>query len=487
MALYLSEQEIEEAISWNTDILISNSKINESIYLLDRQHRLPSGKRIDLLYEKGENGYLIVELKAEYVKDISVFTNQILEYKKELSEEKNISKSNIDCILASSRGFSEKVIEKAEDLEVNTIYLDEEKLSQINLKNEITRMPFILNKKALTTFKLISLRLDLNHNEILNKIIEGNKKVLNCLESTSTLIEKIESDEENIEPDEYSKKRIAEIFRTISRENSIFAHEIGKDEQTYVKNNENAWFWFFYSVQDWRANANRFIKAKKLLENEGIYRPRKIVKLVKNESKKKVIKKIANILEPHGLLPPHPYTGKLAKPKSITEAAIFLDDFDFKVNNIYENYLERCEDKKEVYSEIWDQLQDVYGMGERTTAQFIRGMVIKGTWELPLDDKRQLEICKYNVRFASKEKIGLVKSKEDYENKLLKFSERYLDGNNGIISHALWVVRKKYCYKKMECDICPLNGYCLRNLRKINNSEEKKLEDIKQRKLTEFI
>lgn len=112
-------------------------------------------------------------------------------------------------------------------------------------------------------------------------------------------------------------------------------------------------------------------------------------------------------------------------------------------------------------------MTSIYGVGPRITSQFIRGMVLKGPWKLPLTDDKLLEKCRFNVRFAGKARLGLIKSEESYYHDLGKFADEYLDGNRAIISHVLWYIRKKYCDQKILCEECKLAGYCNYFLRTI--------------------
>lgn len=477
MSMYLSEEEVEETIMWNPEIVFSKLNVEEDINIIGRQFMLPSRNRIDLLYADDRKNYWIIELKVDYVDSISVIKDQILNYEKELAKIKNISPYSIKSVLVSTKGFSKNILNEAKIHNIKLIKLEENELSEFDYKNKLKRYHLMLNQKSIITLNLFHQRYNIT-NPIAD-IISGNEETINCLKSISIFLNTMDHDEK-------SNKDIAEIFKTISEENSIFAHEIHKDKQTYVKNDDEAWFWLFYSVQDRRSNAARFVKAKQFLEDKEIYQPKDILEYYESNGKDKTIQKIFNILSPHGLSNPDSTRGELAKPTSILEAAVLVADYDLSINKIYTQVVnETNDDLNKAYNQIWDIITSIYGVGPRIAAQFIRGMVLKGNWNLPLDDKKQLEICKYNIRFASKEKIGLIENESEYTDKLLEFSSKYLDGNNGIISHALWVIRKKFCYKKMECDLCPLSGYCIRSLRKLVNSR-KNMIDLDQKKLDEY-
>jgi len=101
-------------------------------------------------------------------------------------------------------------------------------------------------------------------------------------------------------------------------------------------------------------------------------------------------------------------------------------------------------------------------------------MVLKSSWNLPLTDDKLLEKCKFNIRFASKMRLGLIEDESSYYSDLGKFADEYLDGNRAIISHALWYIRKRYCDKKIMCDDCRLAGYCGYFLKTLQDEPVKK-------------
>lgn len=117
----------------------------------------------------------------------------------------------------------------------------------------------------------------------------------------------------------------------------------------------------------------------------------------------------------------------------------------------------------QAWQDLWRDLADnIYGLGYRSTSQFIRGMVLRSNWILPSDDDRFVESGEHNIRIASK--LGLIAQPSEYKTQLSKMAADYLDGNRGIIAHALWVIRKRYCNRKIldkpECYGCPLLNYC---------------------------
>ena len=88
----------------------------------------------------------------------------------------------------------------------------------------------------------------------------------------------------------------------------------------------------------------------------------------------------------------------------------------------------------------------------------MRGMVLKGPWKIRLTDGVFLEDTKYNALFAGPAR--LVVATEEYRKEAKVFSDRFLDGDKAILSHALWFIRKRYCDKVPQCPECPAAGYC---------------------------
>jgi hypothetical protein len=214
---------------------------------------------------------------------------------------------------------------------------------------------------------------------------------------------------------------------------------------------------------DRRSNAANFVKAKETLEKIDLFNPHKIIKLIKEKDEKTAINRIASILENSRFpLMRDSTMGDLAFPRSIVEAASFISKYDYDFGKLYMHHIEKSNGDPDVaYKTLRKELEEsIYGVGPRISSQFIRGMVLKGSWNLPLTDDKLLEKCKFNIRFASKMRLGLIEDETTYYSDLGRFADEYLDGNRAIISHALWYIRKRYCDKKIMCDDCRLAGYC---------------------------
>src|SRR5207249_1437939 len=69
-----------------------------------------------------------------------------------------------------------------------------------------------------------------------------------------------------------------------------------------------------------------------------------------------------------------------------------------------------------------------------------------------------LENTKYNALFAGPARLSL--ASESFRLEAAKFANNYLQGDKGVLSHALWYIRKRYCDKVPLCWECPVAGYC---------------------------
>jgi len=128
---------IEDAIVWNPN-LIEEPGVIEALSLVERQKYLKkSGRYIDLLF-KNKKKYLIVEIKCIFINQISIITDQVLEYKKGLAEEFGISEDEIICSLVTSKGFSEEVTSFCKDKGVIAKKLDENDTDLVEYLIEFT-------------------------------------------------------------------------------------------------------------------------------------------------------------------------------------------------------------------------------------------------------------------------------------------------------------------------------------------------------------
>ncbi|MCS7115229.1 MAG: hypothetical protein RMJ15_08590 [Nitrososphaerota archaeon] len=408
--MYSPEWEIEELIAKYPELLGVNA--NEVTSIERQKHLKKSGKCMDLLIRM-RDFYIIAEIKATFVDDVLVITNQLLPYKTTLAEEFHIPEEKIQCFLVSSHGFSNEVKEFCQKLNVATRIIDKEVISRL-----------------------------------------------------SNARDKLNLSEE--------KSEVAKVFLKISNAAPIMAHEVYTESDGKLRSNKDMWFWLFYSVMDRRANAATFVKAKEALEKEHMFAPYKIVSSIKEKGEKSVLNKIAKILERNNFpLLSDSIMGKWSFPKSIIDAAKFISHFNYDFMNAYENYVKTCQgDLKKARDSIWNDLQKhIYGVGPRIASQIIRGLVLKGPWRFPLDDNKFLEKCRYNVWMAGETRLCLIKDESEYCEQLGSLADKYLNGNRGIIAHVLWFIRKRYCNRPPKCHECPLRSYCSRTTHELKHKE----------------
>jgi len=417
--MYTPEWEIEELIAQNPGLLGYPFR---RLKLLERQKYLKKvGRYIDLLFKQGDY-YLLVEVKSNFVDDKSVILNQVIPYKKALAEELGVQEDKVLCTIISPIGFSKEIERLCKE------------------KGVVTK---IINKSRLTYALKLSTK---------NRNLHAETRDIRTLSLNQSF--------ENTH-----MKELANLFIRISNSAPIMAHEVYTGSNGVLTSNNDMWFWLFYSVMDRRANASTFIKAKEALERERLFAPYKIVNLVKIRGEKAALNKIAKILEQNNFpLLNDNKMGKLSFPKSIVDAAKFLGLYGYDFMCLYEAYVKKYNGNlKRARDSLWNDLQEsIYGVGPRIASQIIRGLVLKGPWNLPLDDNKFLEKCRYNVWMAGNSRLGLIEDESEYNEKLGKFADDFLDGNRGIIAHVLWFIRKRYCNRPPKCRECPLNNFCLR-------------------------
>src|SRR5207245_3262128 len=181
------------------------------------------------------------------------------------------------------------------------------------------------------------------------------------------------------------------------------------------------------------------------------------------EGERAAVQKIHDILaESSFALMKDSVLGDLAGSKSIVDAAVLMREYDYDFGKWYALVMSRCNSNgHQAFRLVWSEIQEkIYGAGPRIASQFVRGMVLKGPWVLPLTDDSLLEESEYNVTFAGPHRFSLVEGKNDYRTGLSDFADKYLDGNRAIVSHVLWYIRKSVCDKQPLCFECPMAGFC---------------------------
>jgi hypothetical protein len=447
--MYLSEWEIEDAIAWNPSII--EQPPYTGLRREDRQRYLKTiGGYIDLLFE-WQDHHIIVELKAIHIDDKSTVTDQVLLYKKALAREKNIDEKKIICMLATPLGFSQEVLDTCEKYGVIAKTLDERRLIQSTPHHKTGFLSELFSHSE-------------NESDILD-LLQRRRFLINSSQvndETASAVKSAKTWLSRHVHDDFGKKALATLFRQVSLKAPLMAHEVFTSSDGTLRTNEEKWFWLFYSVLDRRANASTFVKAANALDRQGLFDPRKITHLVKAVGKERAKQKIAEILENAGFaLLVDNGERRYAYPRSIIDAADLVRQYNYDFDEMYQTHVKNNNgDITATFRSLWEELTSVYGVGPRIAAQFIRGMTLKGSWKLPLGDKKLLEQTPLNCRFAGSPRFALVESESTFLRELTQFADRYLDGNRAILSHVLWYVRKRYCDKVPNCGECPMTGYC---------------------------
>ncbi len=455
--IYIPEWEIEIALIWNPDLL-RIPRFTGKLEFIENQKRLNSNSRIDILYKCSDN-CVIAEIKCTYVEDPSIVKNQVLRYRKDFSRIMDIPEKNIICALVTTVGFSDELVNLCRLNRIHPITLDPEEVIKSAPPFDSSSVQQQHNS-LLTT--LYTRRPDISATDVIKQKITDPVLALD--------IESIKAWQESGIHDHTARKKIADIFADLSESAPIRAHEInihGFDGK--LLDQRDVWFWLFYSVLDRRSNAALFINARKALEAKNLFLPDQLTVLEDAIGTEKTINTIAEILtEAKFPLMCDSSMGYSAQPRSILEAADYMKRYDYSFDILYNKHLEaQSENLEKVCNSIRMDIQkSVYGAGPRISCQFVRGMVLKGPWNLPLTDNKFLEACPFNIRFASIARIGLIQNVGEYETELGKFADQYLGGNRGIISHALWYIRKKYCDRITNCEQCKLTGYCNHHTKK---------------------
>lgn len=441
----IPEKEIEQAIVWDLSLL--RLKPYGKLRIVERQRSLVTTDGfIDLLLEDGKS-YYIVELKRNYIKNKTVVTDQLLRYRESLMKEFNLPVDHFICVLASPDGFSDEVKEICKFNQVVTKHLDEDNILSV-LANK-TRQ-YTNNENLETIAKIIAYRRrDWSSQNDPQEIKQGNLSIVNW---TTQGIH-----------DEFAMEKMAKIFKNISRNAPIQSHQVSNSAGfDYSLNTfEKCWFWLFYTVLDKRANASLFVHAREILEKSKLFLPQDILDFATKYGEQYAIEKITTLLEENGFPLLRDYTlGKFGPATAITHAAKLISKYDYDFTKLYEHHVNSSTSPDLAKQSILDELSQIHGVGPRMVAQFVRGMVIKGNWKFNLNDDIFLEKGRFNVYFAGPARFRLINKESEYNEKLKEFTDKFLDGNKGILSHSLWYVRKKYCGKVKYCNKCPMAGFC---------------------------
>lgn len=438
---FLPEWQIQESLATNPRRLEIPGRF-EGIRVRKEQRYLPAiGRYIDLLCTtKKPGGWLIVEVKAQAVTSRDPI-DQALDYRSAFAKELRLSKAEVGCMVAAPGHPSSEVEALSNSEGVALLDLD------LNLLLDSTNQPgrsrsFLGEgaRKALITERRV---------QSLGALPVGRSP---STDAVDTWLNQGTHDNRGLE-------ELAQVLRNLSDTAPIFAHEVG-GRGTRLTTAESQWFWLFYSAIDRRGNASLFVRAKSRLEREGLFDPAVLRELVERNGEAAARIRITTLLEDAEVpLVVDLHLGRESLSQSIIDAARFLVDGG-GFEQILGTWRRECTATGEDIGRhaVRAVQAAVYGMGPRSAAQFVRGMVLKGPWKLDMTDPIFLENTKYHGLFAGKARVSI--AMEDYPKEGSAFAAAYLGGDRGLLSHALWYIRKRYCDKIPLCGECPVAGYC---------------------------
>jgi len=440
---FLPEWQIQQSLFENPKPL-EVPGVFEGIRVRKEQRFLPSiGRYIDLLCRtRLPGGWLIVEIKAEPVtSDAPV--RQAMDYRHALAKEMSVDEKEIGCMVAAPGHptpepelFSRESGVVIRDLELGSLLSTGRKAGRHQLEVGWQSQQDLLTHRR---------RHSLIIGGIPGEATPDKRSVQTWLRSARH--------------DDCGKAELATVLRNLSEKAPLFAHEVG-ESPTPLDTPERQWFWLFYSALDRRGNASLFVKGRNLLVAEGRFAPAAIVRLISESGEPAARREIASSLSRAGIpLVVDLHYGKESLGQSVLDAARFVVE-----GQGFQTMIEAWRAEARASGEDLGRLaiqkvqKAVYGMGPRSSAQFVRGMALKGPWRLSLRDKAFLEDTKYNGLFAGPARLKI--AEEDFRAEATEYADRYLDGNKGMLSHALWYIRKRYCDKVPLCGECPAAGYC---------------------------
>ncbi len=440
----LPEWQVELAILDNLTILnhpnlpINYDRIENQYYLKSK------GRYIDILLRK-KNHFYIVELKGVHIDQESIITDQLLDYKEGIQREKNVSSANITCILASPYGFSNNVVKLAEKEAIILIELNERMIYKL-LPKKTENLNYYIEKR------IIQRRLDITDNKTINEIISGkNQNYNSIISSTKNWLK-------NRIHDDKDKVAISIRMKKISEYAPIMAHDINEITDFNLNDDNEKWWWLVYSILDKRGNASSFYHVKEHLLRKNLFYPEDIIQHINSESDTYTLELLSTYISESGI---STRQNIRSLAEGIFMAAKKIEKYNFNFSNIFNECKKQSINKSDLFDKIWDFFIEIYGVGPRICSQIVRGLILKGGWDLEKSSHRLLEEQKHNI-FIAKQCLSLIDDKGKFKQELLEFSMKYLDGNNAILSHILWYIRKKYMCtsKKPLCEHCPMSGYC---------------------------
>ncbi len=441
MIQFLPEWQIQESLAANPKQLEIPGRF-EGIRVKREQRYLPAiGRYIDLLCTtRKPGGWLIVEIKAEAVTSRDPI-DQAIDYRGAFAKELRLSKVDVGCMVAAPGHPSQE----AEDLSASEGVV----LRELNLGLLVDPRRKPKSPGLFTSLEARKLAVSERRMRTLGDIEAGTVPSIGSVE---TWLKQGVHDKEGLD-------ELGRALRNLSATAPIFAHEVG-GKSTSLDSPESQWFWLFYSAMDRRGNAALFIRARNRLEHAGLFDPTALCALVEQRGEAAARGRITSLLQEAEVpLVVDLHFGRESLAQSVIDAAKFVvanGGFDGMIRA----WREACSASGEDLGPfaVRKVQQAVYGMGPRSSAQFVRGMALKGPWKTELRAPIFLENTKYHGLFAGRARLSI--AVEDYPKDGGEFADLHLNGDRGILSHALWYVRKRYCDKIPLCGECPMAGYC---------------------------
>jgi hypothetical protein len=441
MVDFLPEWQIQESLAADPKRLEIPGRF-EGIRVRREQRYLPAiGRYIDLLCTtKKPGGWLIVEVKAQAVTSRDPI-DQALDYRSAFAKELRLSKTDVGCMVAAP-GHPSVDVQALSDSE-GVALLDLNLDSLVDSAKRPGSYRSLLGAGARRTL-----------------VAERRARSLGALQGAhSPSRAAIDTWLNQGTHDQHGLEELGQVLRHLSDNAPIFAHEVG-GRATRLDSPEAQWFWLFYSALDRRGSAALFVRARFRLESEGLFDPATLCEFVNRNGEAAARARITALIEDAEVpLVVDLQLGRESLSQSIIDAAKFVVDRG-GFEQILATWRRECTATGEDIGRhaVRAVQAAVYGMGPRSAAQFVRGMVLKGPWQLDMTNPVFLENTKYHGLFAGKARISI--AVEDYPREGGAFAATYLGGDRGVLSHALWYIRKRYCDKIPLCGECPVAGYC---------------------------
>lgn len=253
---------------------------------------------------------------------------------------------------------------------------------------------------------------------------------------------------------EVNKEELASKLREISEKNPLFAHELNQGREPREFNKERSWLWMFYTILDGGGPAQTFIKAYESMKRKGVHRPEDMIELKEEKGFEESSRSLLPHLRKATLFNPG-RGGVINYAKALIEAAELLEEHEYSFKKLYE-YNEKLNEIKNTLSTVTFMKSNE----SRRKKQFIRGMVLRGSWKYPREDEYFFEKPSQSTHIMNvSRRLGMIDSDD-----VKRFNEDHL-GDYMVLSHSLWVLGKKYCStsSRPQCNRCRARSSCPSN------------------------